>query len=82
MMRRLSLERKTHEHGAYDGINILQYVRDVLFVLLFWSLTITAAWLTYSGNRQVIGKPYYERSVDKKRGWFGGCLFCFVSRIR
>ena len=58
MIRCLSLERKAHEHGGYDGTNMCSFFRHWNYCSL-----VDILWKT-----EVIGKLYYVRSADENVG--------------
>ena len=81
MIRCLSVDRKTLEHGACDGNNICSrpFVCFVYLVIANYCSLVDIFW-----GSEVIGKPYFVRSADENVGgsvgvcWF---LFCFRDSI-
>ena len=64
MIRSLSLERKTHEHGGYDGTSMcLQNMFRYFLVIENYCSLVDIFWKT-----EVIGELYLVRSADENVG--------------
>ena len=71
MIRSLSLERKTHEHGGYDGTSMcLQNMFRYFLVIENYCSLVDIFWKT-----EVIGELYYVRSADQNVG--GSVVFIY-----